>query len=121
MKPKSSIPVFALAILVFIACVVGSTWLLISKSVSEASFVILILISLAAACLIGFYGSIEFIKVSDFEIKFREVKESEEKVKKLAADVVVLVEAVAKHAIVDEGFDQAAFDKARDEIEKNTG
>ena len=120
MKPKPDITVFVLAVVFFAVCVAGATLLLRTNSVGEVSFVALILISLAAACLIGFYGSIEFIKVSDFEIKFREVKESEEKIKKLGASIVALVEQLEKSAKVLHSFDQAAFEKAKNEVKKNS-
>jgi hypothetical protein len=120
MKPMTNIVVFILAVVFFAVCITGATLLLLTKYVGEASFVVLVLISLTAACLIGFYGNIDFIKVSDFEIKFRQVKESEEKIKKLGASIVTLVEQLEKSAYVDHTFDQAEFAKAKDEVKKNS-
>ena len=48
-----------------------------------------------------------------------EIQESELRMKTLALQIVALVEHLEKSAIVDHTFDQAAFNRVKDEIKRS--
>jgi type II secretory pathway component PulM len=111
------------------AGVFGAFKLLSMHVVSEWTFCFLILVSVFVGIWVGYSERVrEFtlgvgkmsMVLSEMRGAQKEIQESERRMKSLALQIVALVEHLEKSAIVDHTFDQNAFNKAKDEIKKNT-
>lgn len=114
-----------------LACggMVGSIKLLSEHVVSEWTFCFLVIVSVFVGIWVGYservreftlgVGKLKMV-LSEMRNAQHEIQESESRMKSLVFQTVALVEHLEKSAIVDHAFDQTAFNKAKDEIKRNT-
>jgi hypothetical protein len=120
---------YVTALVLAASAVSGATKLLFEHVVGEWTFCFLILVSVFVGIWVAYSDRVREFTLSvgkltmvldEIRGKQREVEASERAVKKLAKDVVALVDQLEKSAIVDHTFDQAAFEKAKDEVKKSS-
>ena len=109
---------FIVSAVFFIISTCLVTFLLIESKIGEPSFIILITLFLMGSFIIAFHKNIDSLKAKDFEVKFKEIKDSEILVKKLSLELVNLTELNNKSAIRLTNFNQNEFDEIIKNIKK---
>jgi competence protein ComGC len=110
----------AVVITLFILGIMCSLWLKSGLDLSEASFMVLVIIAAIFSILIPNLGQLKSFSITKGELILQEVKDSEAAVKELAIATLELVEASSDGSIVTEDYDSSRYDNAVNTIKSLT-
>lgn len=102
----------------FFIGVAGALYLLTSKYIGEASFIVLVVLSLFTALIIGFSDKIDHMKLTQFEVKFREIQKTEASVKEVASALLEYIDATTENMATDTLLNDKKVEDTRAKLEE---
>lgn len=118
MKNNSTKPTrYVIAAIVLLLGISGSYFLISNETIGEMSFLALVTLNVFTSLVIGFSNRINQMKLSQFEVKFNEIKETEASVKEVAGSLLEYIDT-ATESMVTDGFDQERYDHAREKVKE---